>query len=52
MFKVIEIGLLVMIPLLWGLAVEFVFQRLRGRTQRSQAPRAEQPPVTEHDWVI
>jgi hypothetical protein len=46
MRKFIEISLLIVMPLAWGLAVEFFFERLRRR--RGEARNSS----THDDWVI
>jgi len=41
MGKVIEIAALVLVPLIWGLAVEFAFELVRQRRNRSREDQAE-----------
>ena len=43
--KLLQVLLLVILPIVWGLAVEFIFERLRRR-------RNKPPEPTPHDWVI
>jgi len=45
---VLKVALYVLMPLLWGLGVEFVFERLRRR--RGKPAREE--TVGPYDWVI
>ena len=49
MSKALEIALLVVLPLLFGLLADFVFERIRRRHARRSGPAASEPP---HDWVI
>lgn len=48
MLKVLEIASLIVLPLVWGLAVEFVFERIR-RKRRSRPGDGGDIP---YDWII
>jgi hypothetical protein len=45
-WKVFEIGGMILLPLAWGLAVEWAFSRLRRRGRQSPAESCAD------DWVI
>lgn len=47
-----KILLLIVTPLIWGLAVEYVFELLRRRKGYKIPPNLEDTQATEHDWVI
>jgi cbb3-type cytochrome oxidase subunit 3 len=44
-WKAIEIALLIVLPLVWGLGVEYLFRRIRRRDNDREAPPRD-------DWVI
>ncbi len=48
LWKVLQIASLIVLPLAWGLAVEYVFERLR-RKRRSHPGRG---PDIPYDWII
>ena len=47
-WKVLEIAMLVLLPLGWGLGVEFVFERIRRRAARRGGEAGGGPD----DWTI
>ncbi len=48
MWKVLEISSLIVLPLAWGLAVEFVFERIRRKRRKLPGHGGDIP----YDWVI
>lgn len=46
--KVLEIASLIILPLAWGLAVEFVFERIRRKRRKLPDHGGDIP----YDWII
>jgi hypothetical protein len=49
LWKVLEILLLIFLPLVWGLGVEFAFERIRRRRSAVRDAEANGGP---NDWTI
>lgn len=48
MHELWQVVLLVLLPLAWGLAVEYAFERFRRRRGGSPRPEGDD----SHDWII
>ena len=54
--KIVGIVLLIVLPLVWGLMVEFIFEHIRRKTrgtnQRGKSANPNQQEQSPYDWII